>query len=75
MGSGNSQRTHAIDHVILEVSSRTKKPASAVPETRRGGAGASRHSDKPAFRTAAPASPEAAAMAQAISPDHPQLVD
>lgn len=47
MGSGNSKRTHAIDHVIQEVSSRVKKPASAAPETRRVGLGTARTMTSP----------------------------
>lgn len=39
MGSGNSKRTCAMDHIVLEGSSRTKKPASAAPRcVGRGGA-------------------------------------
>lgn len=38
MGSGNSKRTHAIDHVTLEGSSRRRKPVSgALRSTGRGG--------------------------------------
>lgn len=36
VGSGNSKRTHAIDHVTLEGSSRTRKPASGAPEAQAG---------------------------------------
>lgn len=36
MGSGNSKRTHAIDHVTLEGSSRRRKSASGAPEAQAG---------------------------------------
>lgn len=36
MGSGNSRRAHAIDHIIRVGSSRRKKPARGAPEAQAG---------------------------------------